>query len=308
MKCSFLLIYYCRWTVGNGRRNESPGTNNKRNRKAFRHEFLALFNQRTFNAMVPINQTSAIPRTSTGLRLRQHDSMPEERLPKLSLAGAAGGRGIYNGHGQHKQSSPTTATTPRPSGSHPSRPIPLPRTHITRTASELQLREDMAVAEWREMCMFRRLVDGMKERQQAQHQHVTSCHQQRAAYGDSQDSTPHPSSGKQQQLPTTITPQESPVFIEDSNRSARLVEMLHRASLLGDLTGTETTTTSTTFNSSSISATAINDKQRTQQAQLQGNGWPLEAFAHSLSTTIPSYVHNDDDNEGEDEGIFTLDL
>ena len=270
--------------------------------KAFRHEFLALFNQRTFNAMVPINQTSAIPRTSTGLRLRQRDSMPAERLPKLSLASAAvDGRGIYNGHSQHKQSSPTTATTPRPAGSHPSRPIPLPRTHITRTASELQLREDMAVAEWREMCMFWRLVDGMKERQQAQHQHVTSCHKQRAAYGDSQDSTPHPSSGtQQQQLPTTITPQEPPVFIEDSNRSAYLVEMLHRASQLGDPTGTETTTTTTTFNSSSISATAINDKQRQEQAQLQGNGWPH-------STAIPSYVHNDDE-EGEDEGIFTLDM
>ena len=250
--------------------------------------------------MVPTSQTSAIPRTSTGLRLRQCDSMPVERLPKLSLAGAAGGRGIYNGHSQHKQSSPTTATTPRPSGSHPSRPIPLPRTHITRTASELQLREDMAVAEWREMCMFRRLVDGMKERQQAQHQHVTSCHQQHVAYGDSQDSTPHPSSGKQQQLaPITITPQESPVFIEDSNRSVHLVEMLHRASQIGDLTGA--------FNSSnSISATAINDKQRQQQhARLQGNGWPLKGFNHSLSTTIPSHVHNDDD---VDEGIFTLDL
>ena len=257
--------------------------------------------------MVPTNQTSAISRTSTGLRLRQCDSMPAERLPKLSLAGAAGGRGIYNsGLSQHKQSSPTT---PRPSGSHPSRPIPLPRTHITRTASELQLREDMAVAEWREMCMFRRLVDGMKERQLAQHQHVTSCHQQHADCGDSQDSTPHPSSGKQQQLlaPTTITPQESPVFIEDSNRSAHLVEMLHRASQLGDLTGTEATAaTTTTFNSSSISATAINDKQRQQQqARLQGSGLPLEGFNHSLSTTTPSYVHNDDD---VDEGVFTLDL
>ena len=268
---------------------------------------LALFNQRTFNAMVPTNQTSAIPRTSAGLRLRQRDSMPVDRLPKLSLGGGSS-RGIHNGHGQHKQSSPTAKTTPRPSGSHPpSRPIPLPRTHITRTASELQLREDMAVAEWREMCMFHRLVEGMKERQQAQHQQLTPCHQH-AAYGDSQDSTPHLSSGKQQ-LPTTITPLESPIFIDDSNRSAHLVEVLRRASQLGDLTGTETTTT--TFNSSnsssSISATINSVKQQQQQAQLQGSGWPLKGLADSLSTTTPSYVHNDDD-EGEDEGIFTLDL
>ena len=158
----------------------------------------------------------------------------------------------------------------------------------------------MAVAEWREMCMFHRLVEGMKERQQAQHQQLTPCHQH-AAYGDSQDSTPHLSSGKQQ-LPTTITPQESPVFIDDSNRSAHLVEVLRRASQLGDLTGTETTTTA--FNSSSI---ANSVKQQQQQAQLQGSGWPLKGLAHSLSTATPSYVHNDDD-EGEDEGIFTLDL
>jgi len=143
--------------------------------------------------------------------------------------------------------------------------------------------------------MFHRLVEGMKERQQAQ-QHGTSC-------CGSQDSTAHPSSTRQ--LPKTITPQESPVFVDDSDRSAFLVEMLYRASELGDLT-TETSTTGPTITSSS-SATANSNKQQQQQAQLvRDSDWSLEGFAFSsITATTSSFVHNDDK---EDEGIFTLDL
>mmetsp|Transcript_21300 Transcript_21300/g.31368 ORF Transcript_21300/g.31368 Transcript_21300/m.31368 type:complete len:215 (-) Transcript_21300:245-889(-) len=43
--------------------------------------------------------------------------------------------------------------------------IPLPKCHIRRTPSEQQLYDDMANAEWREECMFRRLVNGMQRRQ-----------------------------------------------------------------------------------------------------------------------------------------------
>ena len=248
--------------------------------------------------MVPTNQTSAFPRASAGPRLRQLDSIKSERLPKLSLPG--GSRGILHVHSQHKQASPTPrssgTTGPTAVDNHPSRPIPLPRTHIPRTISELQLREDMAVAEWREMCMFHRLVEGMKERQQAQ-QHGTSCR----APQDSQDSTAHPSSTRQ--LPKTITPQESPVFGGDSDRSAFLVEMLHRASELGDLT-TETSTTGPT--SSSSSATANSNKQQQQAQLVRDSDWSLEGFASStITATTSSFVPNDDN---EDEGIFTLDL
>mmetsp|Transcript_5765 Transcript_5765/g.16234 ORF Transcript_5765/g.16234 Transcript_5765/m.16234 type:complete len:235 (+) Transcript_5765:1-705(+) len=234
--------------------------------------------------------------------------MQAERLPKLSLAG--GSRGIHHGRSQHKQASPTPrsfGTRPTAVDNHPSRPIPLPRTHIPRTTSELQLREDMAVAEWREMCMFHRLVEGMKERQQAQpqQQHVTSCYAIHRR--DSQDSTSHLSSTRQ--LPKTATPHESPVFIDDSNRSAFLVEMLHRASELGDLDlTTETSTTGLTISSSSSkSATASNNKQQQQAQLVPGNEWSLKGFASStMSATTPSFVHND--NDDEDECIFTLDM
>lgn len=44
-------------------------------------------------------------------------------------------------------------------------PIPLPSSHIHRTKSELQLDEDMHAAEFRDRCMFQRLVTGIQSRQ-----------------------------------------------------------------------------------------------------------------------------------------------
>lgn len=54
-----------------------------------------------------------------------------------------------------------------PCGGGAAIPIPLPPTHIPRTKSELQLAEDMHAAEWRDRCMFQRLVTGIRERQAA---------------------------------------------------------------------------------------------------------------------------------------------
>lgn len=51
--------------------------------------------------------------------------------------------------------------------------IPMPSYHIQRTESELQLHEDMAMAEYRDRCMFNRLVTGIR-RQQQEHQHYDS--------------------------------------------------------------------------------------------------------------------------------------
>lgn len=48
----------------------------------------------------------------------------------------------------------------------PKNGIPLPAYHIRRTESEVQLHEDMAVAEYRDRCMFNRLVTGIRRRQQ----------------------------------------------------------------------------------------------------------------------------------------------
>lgn len=49
-----------------------------------------------------------------------------------------------------------------------SRAQPLPKSHVARTQSELQLSEDMAAAEWQDLCMFYRVVGGIREQQQKQ--------------------------------------------------------------------------------------------------------------------------------------------
>jgi hypothetical protein len=43
--------------------------------------------------------------------------------------------------------------------------IPLPKSHIHRTESELDLSENMALAEFRDRCMFNRLVSGIQKQQ-----------------------------------------------------------------------------------------------------------------------------------------------
>lgn len=75
---------------------------------------------------------------------------------------------------QHEEEAAPSAVDHMPS----SETIPMPSSHIHRTRSELQLREDMAAAEWRDMCMFHRLVKGMRERQQAHFaSHQRECQQ-----------------------------------------------------------------------------------------------------------------------------------
>lgn len=55
------------------------------------------------------------------------------------------------------------AGTPRSSS------IPLPRSHVARTDSEVQLSSDQAAAEQREIDMFYRLVQGIRNRQAGSH-------------------------------------------------------------------------------------------------------------------------------------------
>ena len=53
-------------------------------------------------------------------------------------------------------------------------PLPLPEYHITRTESEIQLCEDMAIAEMRDRLMFTRLVNGIRQRQTLQRERPLS--------------------------------------------------------------------------------------------------------------------------------------
>jgi hypothetical protein len=56
--------------------------------------------------------------------------------------------------------------------------IPLPKYHIHRTASELDLSENIAIAEYRDQCMFNRLVTGIRKQQTFLYNGGTHPHQQ----------------------------------------------------------------------------------------------------------------------------------
>jgi hypothetical protein len=56
---------------------------------------------------------------------------------------------------------------------HRSNTIPMPDSHVPRTHSEVQLHEDTAAAEWRDLCMFYRVVNGIRERQSRDSSHYT---------------------------------------------------------------------------------------------------------------------------------------
>lgn len=71
-----------------------------------------------------------------------------------------------------------------------SRTIPLPSTHIARTQSELQLSEDMAAAEWKDMCMFYRVVGGIRERQEQCCSNGVAIHEEPKRHHSTREQTP----------------------------------------------------------------------------------------------------------------------
>eukprot|EP00562_Extubocellulus_spinifer_P001897 CAMPEP_0178488396 /NCGR_PEP_ID=MMETSP0696-20121128/9836_1 /TAXON_ID=265572 /ORGANISM="Extubocellulus spinifer, Strain CCMP396" /LENGTH=157 /DNA_ID=CAMNT_0020116159 /DNA_START=178 /DNA_END=651 /DNA_ORIENTATION=- len=150
-------------------------------------------------------------------------------------------------------------------------PIPLPSTHISRTVSEIQLCEDMVVAEWREMCMFQRLVAGMKERKEAR-PISSDSRDSRLVYGYT-NPVPAP--------PKIITPHESPCAYIDDTAPFRLGE----PSDIPHLPGVTTTKTSSS------------------SSWQQGNDWFVEDNFEA-ATAVASTV----DDSNDDEDIFSMDI
>lgn len=63
-----------------------------------------------------------------------------------------------------KTTAPMTTTDTATQLCEPSATIPLPQSHIHRTRSELQLTEDLVLAEARDMIMFDRLIRGIRKK------------------------------------------------------------------------------------------------------------------------------------------------
>lgn len=89
-------------------------------------------------------------------------------------------RTLYNSGSDHSHSSSTHdySFLPIEGDSHSKSPaIPLPKTHIRRTESENNLTENMRLAEFRDQCMFNRLVNGIQKQQQMLYN--AECHDRR---------------------------------------------------------------------------------------------------------------------------------
>lgn len=140
----------------------------------------------------------------------------------------------------------------------------------------------MVVAEWREMCMFQRLVAGMKERKEA-----------RPKTADSRDSpilAP----------PKMITPHESPSAYIDDTAPFRLGE----ASDIPLLPRITTTKTSSTGCHTSIrsTTTTMHSSSNSCQQGVRSNDWFVEDTFDG--TAITSTV----DDSNDDEEIFSMDI
>jgi hypothetical protein len=70
-----------------------------------------------------------------------------------------------SGNSDNGSPATTNSKNNQTSTSRKSKSIPLPRSHVHRTQSEVQLCEDMETAERRDLNMFYRLVNGIRERQ-----------------------------------------------------------------------------------------------------------------------------------------------
>lgn len=107
--------------------------------------------------------------------------------------------------------------------------IPLPESHIHRTESELDLRENIAQAEFVDQCMFNRLVSGIQKQQKLFYNaetHPRPQQEQRHEHDWSCYPKPHDWCYEIEEEPVTIDDSEtpfpqssSPQFIEDNQRS-----------------------------------------------------------------------------------------
>ena len=92
--------------------------------------------------------------------------------------------------------------------------IPLPESHIQRTESEVQLHENMAVAEHRDTCMFNRLISGIRQRQQLHYHFQSHTAADWQQCPDSRRRHPPRNRGRE----TRSLSHDGPIIIQDTER------------------------------------------------------------------------------------------
>lgn len=216
---------------------------------------------------------------------------------------------------------PSTLVHAKTSTSSPSRgakrpappaavPTPLPSSHIPRTKSELQLREDIVAAEWADLAMFHRLVNGMRDRhQQTSTTMLEQQQQHRLQKQRSLFAPAPPSRGTQRQTEQCIN---SIICTRQAEQSQQEHNQEGHNSRRRHIVSPETTTKV---------LPGANDQDQPRHSHLDtlyaalsqaaNEDWSLEGYYDYKITNAKEedvMVDGNEDDADADDGIFSLDL
>lgn len=184
--------------------------------------------------------------------------------------------------------------------------IPLPESHIRRTKSEVQLNENMAVAEYRDRCMFNRLVCGIRERQQLHYnfqRHVVDWnqspddhqHHRRLSQCSSDDGRNVSSSSTCSALP--------PPPIHDTERTIENIISTRYKPIESE----DTISNTTSYDSTGVggpTTTANNAHNTNANFANAEDDWAIEGFEAFSAALRQSHDEEDD----SDYHVFPMDL
>ena len=248
--------------------------------------------------LVPLQRgTKVIPNANTGMKRGGQCSPDAPPSPNNKLKvtfNSMPNTAHRTSHTKTVSSAHTPPSVPN-SSKGASAAIPLPSTHIPRTKSELQLTEDTAAAEWADMCMFHRLVTGIRERQhrlleseqQAQMATIREQRQDRRVNAHLLDHNSRPRMVRP--APTMQTERCIDSII--STRQGRVVSA-------------EDIGTSATKNESAQATSRHRDRRSPAAGQ---EDWSLEGYDNKDDGEQDPQDDDQDDKE-DDGGIFSLDL
>ncbi len=171
--------------------------------------------------------------------------------------------------------------------------IPMPSYHIRRTDSEAQLFEDMAVAEYRDRCMFNRLITGIRQRQAHQqllhyetqhHQNRHNQHFEQPRRAQQQHQTYPQQSSRRVHPDVTMLPLNRNLSSLKPKNAEKTIESIisTRCQSVQQNRGSSVPTTAQVTTDASTITPLDSYGERQQQGQLStrnpSNDWAIEGF------------------------------
>ena len=183
-------------------------------------------------------------------------------------------------------------------------PIPLPSSHIPRTKSELQLREDTVAAEWADLAMFQRLVNGMRDRHQQTSTTMLEQQQHRLQQRRSLFAPAPLSRGTQRQteqcINSIICTRQAEQSQQEHNQEGHNARRRH-------IVSPETTTKVLSgANDQDQPHLSHLDTLHSALSQAANEDWSLEGYNNAKEDD--DMVDGNEDDADADHGIFSLDL